>query len=1412
MGMYDFSLKRGMDRLPKKSIIALISLMFLTTLTVLAQSVPNVSVFSQAQGIRANDHLGMPDMTVESRLDTIDMNPGDGICADSAGKCTLRAAIMESNALPLTQTIYVPAGTYLLTIRGTDEDDSLTGDLDISDTVLIIGDGQNETIVDANGLDRVFHITDYKTELERQRYGFDMPQLSNMTIQGGNAPYGGGILVDLNDQTLFRHVTLRDNYAYGQHPCGQSAGAALYSTGYLARLNYSDISENRTPSTDLVTQYGALGGHIDLNVTSVVNNETDWAVVFDDNICNDVYDAGSVYQSLIANNRGGAIYANNFISVNDSTITNNAVGVVIDHPHSATRDTYIWKSTIADNGLFGIKFGQATGLDIDTSIVSGHVQDCDTGIYLNFLVVADGGDNLFGDASCTTRDPDTFRNTDPQLLPLADNGGYTMTRAVAPTSPAILPHPFCLRGDQRGPVPYTGQCTIGAYEAKNGGTDFPPFVYWKPNGPEDMETPDSIPVALSKYLYVTFNLPMYDPPGHSDPYDITNPINYLMVMTGTNAGFQSVACGGTVLTHEIAVPIVDVVYGEPWPVGFADTETSHFFGSQLFIEFDAQTVGGNEYYLPGGDYTLYICDDVRNSNGIRLDGEVDRFSGTHYVYHFTNTVVPKPQVFQIDTYDTDTQSSSTIFPNSEPLNLSSAVDGFEIQFSVRMDGYTLIDSKNVQLIQGGTNHSIETSTCDTLSGDDALIPFSLMEPGHYHNVFTDQWTPFAPFNHLRLAFAQPLSANSYRLLLCDDILSWEHIPFDGDSNNNPGGSFALDFGVDGVQPESLPIPSAPTLIDYSDVLVAMSLPAIDDLATSTVIQVERTTAETPVLVDSVDAGTTSFVDSNLTCETDYRYRIRLYDPVEANFSEWSGYLDVTTARCSATLQHTFGLYKEGQWLFYAVDGNQRDDVRFAYGPSEMGWTALVGDWNGDGKPGIGLYKDSVFMLRELDGENVVDRTFNFGPTSNATPIVGDWDGNGTDTVGVFDSGTFHLRNNNSVGLADLVFSLGTSSSTPLAGDWDGDGTDSVGYFENNTFYLASSGTTPDIYTSFGFGPSGWAPVSGDWDGDLFDSIGLYNNGLWRLRNNNSSGVVDYGFSYGDLASGWQPLSFEGDTSILNRLFAATVPTPRVPVIPGPDQPQSSGLGQLTWTREFVNLRGTGCPMGPFSALECADWYFRAISLPSTSSSFSFVGIDNYIAYPYVSKMWAAPGAENLDYDLTAGRWTATTSLVGSLSEGAQITPGIYELHTKSDDGVRLRYEVASGSCMIPSTPTTLFPLAGQYWNIIDNWTHHGTILDTGRIKLDSGCSYLFELQWFNGAGSSTIMLDYGESDNPYVTPTNTPPATISVYTPTRAPSSTPIASLTPTLTRTLTYTPSPTPSSTLSPSTITPTPSDTPEP
>ena len=58
--------------------------------------------------------------TVDSTVDSVDSNPGDGICADGTGACTLRAAVMETNALAGEDRINLPAGTYQLAIPGID--------------------------------------------------------------------------------------------------------------------------------------------------------------------------------------------------------------------------------------------------------------------------------------------------------------------------------------------------------------------------------------------------------------------------------------------------------------------------------------------------------------------------------------------------------------------------------------------------------------------------------------------------------------------------------------------------------------------------------------------------------------------------------------------------------------------------------------------------------------------------------------------------------------------------------------------------------------------------------------------------------------------------------------------------------------------------------------------------------------------------------------------------------------------------------------------------------------------------------------------------------------------------------------------------------------------------------------------
>ncbi|MGD8689017.1 MAG: choice-of-anchor Q domain-containing protein [Gammaproteobacteria bacterium] len=121
--------------------------------------------------VQATDTDFTDGITVDSVLDAADSNPGDGICDDGAGNCTLRAAIQEANLNPGEDIIYLtgisdPNNPIILSINGVDESwadspagspdpyvvvdnpDASVGDLDITDSIQIIGAGSGNTVIE----------------------------------------------------------------------------------------------------------------------------------------------------------------------------------------------------------------------------------------------------------------------------------------------------------------------------------------------------------------------------------------------------------------------------------------------------------------------------------------------------------------------------------------------------------------------------------------------------------------------------------------------------------------------------------------------------------------------------------------------------------------------------------------------------------------------------------------------------------------------------------------------------------------------------------------------------------------------------------------------------------------------------------------------------------------------------------------------------------------------------------------------------------------------------------------------------------------------------------------------------------------------------------------------------------------
>lgn len=165
-------------------------------------------------GFTAMMPLPDPTFVVNTTADTADVNPGDGICADSSGHCSLRAAITEANAnmdatdatnpANTQDTIVLPVGTFTLTIPSAGTFDASTGHLDINDGVNIIGAGPGATIIQAANGDQVFSILDLQPgnnpSPDTQGPGIAV-NISNLTISGGQATandffnLGGGAIV-----------------------------------------------------------------------------------------------------------------------------------------------------------------------------------------------------------------------------------------------------------------------------------------------------------------------------------------------------------------------------------------------------------------------------------------------------------------------------------------------------------------------------------------------------------------------------------------------------------------------------------------------------------------------------------------------------------------------------------------------------------------------------------------------------------------------------------------------------------------------------------------------------------------------------------------------------------------------------------------------------------------------------------------------------------------------------------------------------------------------------------------------------------------------------------------------------------------------------------------------------------------
>ncbi len=216
---------------------------------------------------------------VNTTNDGVDINPGDGICQNAAGNCSLRAAIQECNALAGADQIVLGAGTYQITIGGANEDACSSGDLDISSEISIIGADAWTTIIDGNRFDRVFHVT-----------AAGILTISQATVKGGLVISG--------------------------------IGAGFLNQGNLT-INYCCIDTNACILGQGLAFPGGFGGGIANQRTLTVNNTTFQKNVAQGGVGNDAKNGGGGGGS--SPGFGGALYNENLAnaSLTNCTLSGN---------------------------------------------------------------------------------------------------------------------------------------------------------------------------------------------------------------------------------------------------------------------------------------------------------------------------------------------------------------------------------------------------------------------------------------------------------------------------------------------------------------------------------------------------------------------------------------------------------------------------------------------------------------------------------------------------------------------------------------------------------------------------------------------------------------------------------------------------------------------------------------------------------------------------------------------------------------------------------------------------------------------------------------------------------------------------------------------------------------------------------
>ncbi|MEJ7591855.1 MAG: CSLREA domain-containing protein, partial [Planctomycetaceae bacterium] len=350
------------------------------------------------------------------------------------GQITLREAIQAANTNLSVDGSVAGSGADVITFGpGLNGTIALTlGQLTISETVTITGNGAANTIIDAQTTSRIFDITNTAGDVTLN----GLTLLNGQRIGGTDISFNGGAVRSLSTGTLAIHQSiLSGNRAAG-------SGGAISSLSGVVRVSQSTLSGNSS-----------------MNLGGAVYTETGDLTVSKSTLSGNSSGAGggaiasgggpgliSVSQSTLSGNLvtgsfdrggGGAILNGGNLFVSQSTITGNQAPNSGGGGISTYSGITIHNSIIAGNSDIGFgpdlykNSGNKPNLFLSqlTNTLLGTNKGSGGNLAPTVGTTPDANGNFIGGAGANA--------IDPRLGALRNNGGSTLTHALLPGSLAI---------------------------------------------------------------------------------------------------------------------------------------------------------------------------------------------------------------------------------------------------------------------------------------------------------------------------------------------------------------------------------------------------------------------------------------------------------------------------------------------------------------------------------------------------------------------------------------------------------------------------------------------------------------------------------------------------------------------------------------------------------------------------------------------------------------------------------------------------------------------------------------------------------------------------------------------------------------------------------------------------------------